>query len=785
MDVNIFNKKIVILKDGAKKSFVKMLSNSDNLINTKIITLSELKKKMYFDYDKEAIVYISNKYNVITEVARVYLNSLYNNLNIEDEKISFLKDLKQDLDDQNILHYDNMFKNFLKGKDIILFDLKYVDNFYENIFKDLEKNSNITRIDIEGEETKKDLYPASNKEEEISFVAEEIAKKIISGVNINNIKLANVSDEYKYTIKKIFKMFNIPVNLNEKATLRGTKLLKTFKENFNKGTIEALEETKKLVKNKQDEKLYKKMIDVINEYAIIDEDYDIKEYLFEDLDNASISKKKLKNAVSIIDFEEDLLPEDYVYLINYNLGSIPKIKMDEDYLNDNLKEKLGISPSYDLNKKAILNVQERISKARNLVVTYSKRDLTKELYISQSYKDDLFTKKEIETTYRYSDSYNKILLLKALDEKKKYGTESNEYKFLSNHYSLDYLSYDNSFKGVNKDTFLNSIKDGLNLSYTSIDEYYKCKFRYYLDRILKIDKNEDTFATIVGNVFHKMLELSYKDDFDLEKEYKKEIDNTDYEFDNMELFFLDILFDEIKLIIDTVKEQDKLISLNKREFEKRIAIKIKEEPLVYFKGFIDKVVYDEIDGKKVCVIVDYKTGNPALNINNTPYGIGMQLPVYIYLLKEDDPGSVIGGFYLQKILSAEVEIDKKRESLKLQGYSNSDIKILSLVDSTYNSSNLIKGMKTTDKGFYAYSKVLSDDEIDKLSDIVKERVIEAAEDILNANFEINPKSIDGTLVGCDYCSFKDICFRKNEDIVNLEKKDYKDFLGGDTNEVDA
>ena len=136
MDVNIFNKKIVILKDGAKKSFVKMLSNSDNLINTKIITLSELKKKMYFDYDKEAIVYISNKYNVITEVARVYLNSLYNNLDIEDEKISFLKDLKQDLDNQNILHYDNMFKNFLKDKDIILFDLKYVDRIYENIFKD-------------------------------------------------------------------------------------------------------------------------------------------------------------------------------------------------------------------------------------------------------------------------------------------------------------------------------------------------------------------------------------------------------------------------------------------------------------------------------------------------------------------------------------------------------------------------------------------------------------------------------------------------------------------------
>ncbi len=785
MDVNIFNKKVVILKDKAKKSFVKMLSNSDNLINVKIITLSELKKKIYFDYEKDAIVYISNKYNVITEVAKVYLESLYNNLDAEGEKIEFLKTLKKDLDDQNLLIYDNMFKNFLKGKDIVLFDLKYEDAFYENIFKELEKTSNIIRVDIEGETSIKEIYPASNKEEEISFVAEEIAKKIINGVDINNIKLANVSDEYKYTIKKIFKMFNIPVNLNEKVSLKGTKLLKTFKENFDKGTTLALEETNKLVKNSQDEKMYKKMIDVINEYAIIDEEYDIKGYLFEDLENASVSKKKLKNAVNIIDFEDDILKDDYIYLINYNLGSIPKIKMDEDYLNDKLKETLGLSPSYEINKRAVLNVQERISKVKNLVVTYSKKDLTKELYISQSYKGELFTEKTIETTYKYSDSYNKILLLKALDEKKKYGTESDEYKFLSNHYSLDYLSYDNSFKGVNKYLFKNYIKEGLNLSYTSIDEYYKCKFRYYLDRILKIDKNEDTFATIIGNVFHKMLELSYQDDFDLEKEYKKEIDNTDYEFNNMEKFFLEILYDEINLIIDTIKEQDKLTSLTRREFEKRIAIKIKDDPIVYFKGFIDKVVYDEIDGKKVCVIVDYKTGNPALNINNTPYGIGMQLPVYIYLLKEDHPDSEIGGFYLQKILNAEVEIEKKRESLKLQGYSNSDIKILSLVDSSYNSSKLIKGMKTTDKGFYAYSKVLSNEEIDKLSDIVKEKVIEAAEDIINANFEINPKSIDGTLVGCEYCKFKDICFRKNEDIVNLEKKDYKEFLGGDKSEVDA
>ncbi|UKI57119.1 MAG: hypothetical protein L6V81_06945 [Clostridium sp.] len=39
--------------------------------------------------------------------------------------------------------------------------------------------------------------------------------------------------------------------------------------------------------------------------------------------------------------------------------------------------------------------------------------------------------------------------------------------------------------------------------------------------------------------------------------------------------------------------------------------------------------------KKIVVIIDYKTGNPILNINNSLYGLDMQLPVYIYLIKNE------------------------------------------------------------------------------------------------------------------------------------------------------
>ena len=216
--------------------------------------------------------------------------------------------------------------------------------------------------------------------------------------------------------------------------------------------------------------------------------------------------------------------------------------------------------------------------------------------------------------------------------------------------------------------------------------------------------------------------------------------------------------------------------LIKHDLEKRILINVNKDPEINFKGFIDKMTYDEIDGEKILVIVDYKTGNPELSINEVPYGINMQLPVYVYLAKNEKPDYKVGGFYLQKILSAEVEIDKKRESLKLQGYSNEDIKVLKIVDETYEDSEVIKSLKASNNGFYAYSKILSDKEIDKLYKLVEEKVKEACKILLDADFRINPKSVDGKLLGCDYCKYKDICFRKNEDIVDLEKLNYKDFL---------
>ena len=60
------------------------------------------------------------------------------------------------------------------------------------------------------------------------------------------------------------------------------------------------------------------------------------------------------------------------------------------------------------------------------------------------------------------------------------------------------------------------------------------------------------------------------------------------------------------------------------------------------------------------------------------------------------------------------------------------------------------------------------------------KVKEASSKIINAEFDINPKKMKDEIRSCKYCKYKDICYMKNEDIVNLETPE--DIFGGEINE---
>ncbi|MCM1053432.1 MAG: PD-(D/E)XK nuclease family protein, partial [Ruminococcus sp.] len=142
------------------------------------------------------------------------------------------------------------------------------------------------------------------------------------------------------------------------------------------------------------------------------------------------------------------------------------------------------------------------------------------------------------------------------------------------------------------------------------------------------------------------------------------------------------------------------------------------------------------------------------------------------------------GFYIEKILDKIPDItlnktlkDIRKENLRLQGFSNSDLNILKLLDNNYQDSKVIKGLRFKNNGeFYNSVKVLSSKEMDELTLLIEEQIDIVIKKIIEGEYPINPKVIKGNNIACTYCKFKDICFKtKDNEIV----------LGGEDNEMDG
>jgi ATP-dependent helicase/nuclease subunit B len=243
------------------------------------------------------------------------------------------------------------------------------------------------------------------------------------------------------------------------------------------------------------------------------------------------------------------------------------------------------------------------------------------------------------------------------------------------------------------------------------------------------------------------------------------------------------LKEELKFIIITIKKQYEHISLDKTLYEEKIYVS--KNTNITFMGIIDKLMYKEEDDITYCAIIDYKTGNPNLNLNNMIYGIDMQLPIYLYLSKRTNKlkNVEVLGFYLQKILNNEITIDnkltyekQKENNLKLQGYSIDDMNKLEKFDDSYIDSEIIKSMKVSKNGFYSYAKVLDKKTLDLIDNLVDKKIDEAINSIMNAKFDINPKKIGDKNVSCTFCKYKDICYKTENDLINLKEYKELDFL---------
>ena len=761
------NNLLIICPNEQKLKILDKLEKENKLYNLKFMTKEEYLSNYFFSYDDKAILYLMKKYHYKVDVCKVYLKYLYvidDDQIYKNKKLIFLQNLKKELKQENLLDYNPSFKEYLNTKKKIVLNYNKLDLYEKKALdsKDIEITSPINLT----------VTKYQTMEEEVNATALEIIELLKKGININKIYLTNIKDDYLYTIRRIFSYYNIHIKISKKYPIMGTDIVKDY-----------LKEEKLDLENTN--QVTKKLVSIINSLASLQDDSkEYKELLISKIKNTSLPSEVYQDAINIKDLEKETFEEDeYVFVLGFNQDILPRTEKDIDFISDKDKKEVDLYNTEEKNKIAKISLINTLTSIKNLYLSYKLETPFQSMYPSsliEEYNMEVVDKKE--DTYTHSNTYNKLRLASKLDTYNRYQEITPMLKELYTHYQIDYQTYDNQFKGINQNTYLEHLPYPLKLSYTSLNSYNECKFKYYLNYVLKVSKYEDTFQAFIGNLYHKILQLYQRKDFDFEQTYQNYLEKRDLSL--KEKVLLVRLKKELLDLLDQEKSQDLILGYSDNLQEQKLEVKVREDIEVIFTGIIDKIMYYKKIEDTYFAIVDYKSGYVDTKIEKMKYGLSLQLPIYLYLINYSKVFSnpIFTGIYYQTVLFNYPTFDKKpieeikKERLKLQGYSTDNLDVLSRFDPTYEKSEVIKSMKYTEKGFYHYAKVLSDEDVYNIIRYTKKEIEEKTDQILKADFEINPKIYDGKNISCEHCSFKDICYTVEKDKKYLDKVKDLSFL---------
>lgn len=753
----------------------KIIEENKLKYNIKIYNKTEFINNFYYKYKNDTLVYLYKKYNLIPEISNIILKNLYK---IEDkeyttDKLNYLKDLKNDLIKNDYLIYNNNFKKFIDDKKIIVYNTKFEK--YETIYDNyIEKNEII-------------VNKFDTIENEVLYVASMIEDLLNTGVDINNIKINKLDSSYDGIINRIFKFFNIPFEQSKNNKLYFLDDIKKFLKtvDYNESIINLNDFIKNLKMNK---KVEAKLVDILNKYSDYEKLEDIKEILIYELKNQTVKIKSYTNIIEEIDYKKYLPKDDeYIFVLGFNQDVLPNIHKDDLYLNDLELKEINEQTSTDRNIEEENYLKKFINNTKNLYISY-KLETPKQEFGYSNFLSGLKNVVEVKKEYDFRNkSCNELILAENLDSFILYNNKTDKLiNLYSNYQNLPYSIYDNNYKQIKFKTIRKQVNNKINLSYTNLTTFYKCQFKFLLDNVYKIGTFKENVSQVIGKLFHSFLEIVYKDNRNDFNNVITEVLSDFYPngMSKKEEFYSKKYRNAMLQLIEIIKENDNKSKFESTYFEQFFSINKENDLEVNVVGFVDKILTFKTDDATYVVVIDYKTGGIYGDIEKVVYGLDMQLLVYLYLIKNTDiiKNPKYAGMYFQQIMDDVNNKDYKKsyeeqtkENRKLIGYTLSNKNILSKLDKDFDSNSFIRGIKLkTDGEFYSYSKVIDENKIDELVNLVSNKIDDAINEIKNSNFAINPKKIKNTNVSCEYCEYKDICYMNNNNIINYGGEDNND-----------
>ncbi len=774
---------VIITSDANKYNLISKINAASGFSQLHTFTLAEVQTMIYGELDPEAIIYATDFFvihkNVQLKVAVIkkYLSELSRidiTVDYQETELKLLKKLKHELITNNLLKISEYQKRLFKDKNIYLFDVK----LEQTLQAKLEQLNPLIIKEINiGNDCVPTLYCFNNYLNEINFVANEIATLVDKGIDINKICLHIPTNDYYPQIRLIFNNYNLPLCPQTNRRLSSYKLIRELLELIKTTNDLTCLETIEL-KPGLEQDLYNQFIAIVNKYSNYHGQVSkLLPILENEVKNAQIKSVNMINVIRQIDLQ-DYYPQadEYVFVVNAAEQKFPSLIKDTYLMSDIQAIKYNQTPTYILNKNRKDLLSQKLMACQNLVLTFASTSPAGSESMASVLKNvPTNIAQPQQRKIRYSQTMDQINLAKAYELKRKFGTIGSEIE------QFKQLTLPNKFANQINSKLPRINNETLSLSPTSIEKFFKCEFKFYVEQILKIRPQVGDMTLLnIGNLFHYVLEQSLKQNKTTKTDIYQFINeyNQHYQLEIETLFidkYCEYLTEIVQQIIDFQAKSE--YAPTSESFEKEVKMVLDPEHKIELVGKIDKYLELDIDNKYCVVIIDYKTKNlPKIDHKLFDYGLDLQNFIYFYLLKHDradDEFELIGTFQQRIKPQHKVNHPDFVKDFQLFGYATSNEEKLRQFEPDFADKKLsvLKNVEVTKSGFAKRSKVADEEMIEQFNQIVDQKIKQVVKTINNNEYHINPKLINNKDVSCLNCHLRPICLKMKDNYVDLTEED--------------
>jgi len=519
---------------------------------------------------------------------------------------------------------------------------KIQDEYEENLIaiqKEIVKEERAKGVKISAKRSFSGVF--DHEDEILEKIFERIKKPILTNENLKAYGVRNEDDLKFFESLNNLKedVININKNAKDNKVIRNARQKLRFRNKLKEDEIETLEEiANKTEKPETILEIYYKLLEITD---FLNEDFVNNEENIEKIENIAILTRTMYN------YENMISKRDFIGLYWYLHRNIRNYGSSVENINGVQLMTIHKSKGLEFPITIISSLTKPVGRSRGFPNKYvdpsseENRHINGQAtYYTPNYclKDRNLTEKDEEIAHYKEEERiiyvamtraQDILILSSIGENGK-KPEIIQNLINNNPNLIRQLDYNNINTISSCEMHLEKEETNtIRLSYTSLDNYHECPFRYNLNYNMNFRVSDNEYITY-GNISHNALEEINKINME-EKEKNKQITKEMISKTVTKMYFNtpNIKHDEEDL--NEVLEQihsywDKFGNLKVLESEYPFEIKKDNYTLT---GFID-LIYETKDG---IAILDYKTTDNVTDYKKEKYA--RQLYTYTLALKED------------------------------------------------------------------------------------------------------------------------------------------------------